>query len=159
MESFYKEDLDQLQNVNPPNSLAHIHLAALLKHRFNMTSFSLKEQRSSPSGRSLPATGTACVLSHSVVTDSLWPHAHQAPLSMGFPRQEYCSGLPCPPPGNLPKPGTESTSPVSPVLAGNPLPPSHLKPLGTPYLYPEYPTWWLLKVHLFPALRACFQLA
>lgn len=71
MESFYKEDLDQLQNVNPSNSLGRIHLAALLKHRFNVTSFSLKEQRSSPSGRSLTATGTACVLSHSVVSDSL----------------------------------------------------------------------------------------
>ena len=49
-------------------------------------------------------------------------------------------GLPCPPPETLPKPGTEPTSPVSPVLAGNSLPLSHLKPLGMPYLYPEYPT-------------------
>ena len=40
---------------------------------------------------------------------------HQAPLSMGFPRQEYWSGLPCPSPGDLPDPGME---PVSPVLAG-----------------------------------------
>ena len=158
MESFHKEDLDQLQNVNPSSSLARIHLAARLKHRFNTTSFSLKAKEQSI--RQEPACyWTACVLSHSVVTDSLWPHAHQAPLSTGFPRQEYCSGLPCPPPGNLPKPGTESTSPVSPVPAGNPLPPTHLKPLGTPYLYPEYPAWWLLKAHLFPALRACFQLA
>ena len=31
--------------------------------------------------------------------------AHQAPLSMGFSRQEYWSGLPCPPPGDLPDPG------------------------------------------------------
>ena len=31
-----------------------------------------------------------------------WTVAHQAPLSMGFPRQEYWSGLPCPPPGDLP---------------------------------------------------------
>ena len=34
-----------------------------------------------------------------------WTVAHQAPLSMGFHRQEYWSGLPCPPPGNLPDPG------------------------------------------------------
>ena len=34
--------------------------------------------------------------------------AHQAPLSMGFSRQEYWSGLPCPPPGDLPYPGIES---------------------------------------------------
>ena len=41
--------------------------------------------------------------------------AHQAPLSMGFSRQEYWSGLPCPPPGDLPDPGIE---PASPSLAG-----------------------------------------
>ena len=37
--------------------------------------------------------------------------AHQAPLSMGFSRQECWSGLPCPPPGDLPDPGTEPGSP------------------------------------------------
>jgi len=36
----------------------------------------------------------------------------QAPLSMGFSRQEYWSGLPCPPPGDLPHPGIESRSPT-----------------------------------------------
>ena len=41
--------------------------------------------------------------------------AHQAPLSMGFPRQEYWSGVPFPPPGDLPKSGIK---PVSPALAG-----------------------------------------
>ena len=44
--------------------------------------------------------------------------AHQAPLSMGFSRQEYWSGLPCPPPGDLPNPGTEPTPLMSPALAG-----------------------------------------
>ena len=50
----------------------------------------------------------------SVVSDSvtLWNRAHQAPLSMGFSRQEYWSGLPCPPPGNLPNPGIEPRSPT-----------------------------------------------
>ena len=42
----------------------------------------------------------------------------QAPLSMGFSRQEYWSGLPCPPPGALPGPGMESMSLMSPALAG-----------------------------------------
>ena len=42
----------------------------------------------------------------------------QAPLSMGFSRQENWSGLPCPPPGNLPDPGIESISLTSPALAG-----------------------------------------
>ena len=41
-----------------------------------------------------------------------WTVAHQAPLSMGFSRQEYWSGLPCPPLGNLPDPGIEPTSPA-----------------------------------------------
>ena len=43
--------------------------------------------------------------------------ACQAPLSMGFPRQEYWSGLPCPPPGDLPKPGIKLPSLLSPALA------------------------------------------
>ena len=42
----------------------------------------------------------------------------QAPLSMGFFRQEYCSGLPCHPLGALPNPGIEPTSLTSPASAG-----------------------------------------
>ena len=42
-----------------------------------------------------------------------WTIAHQVPPSMGFSRQEYWSGLPCPPPGNLPDPGIEPRSPPS----------------------------------------------
>ena len=42
-----------------------------------------------------------------------WTVAHQVPLSMGFSRQEYWSGLPCPPPGGLPDPGILPASPVS----------------------------------------------
>ena len=42
---------------------------------------------------------------------TLWTIAWQAPLSMGFSRQGYQSGLPCPPPGNLPNPGIELRSP------------------------------------------------
>ena len=44
--------------------------------------------------------------------------ACQAPLSMEFSRQEYWSGLPFPPPGDLPDPGIEPKSPVAPALAG-----------------------------------------
>ena len=44
--------------------------------------------------------------------------AHQAPLSMGCSRQELWSGLPVPPPGDLPNPGIESASLMSPALAG-----------------------------------------
>ena len=48
----------------------------------------------------------------------LWTVARQAPLSMGFSRQEYWSGLPCPPPGDLPDPGIEPISLMSPALVG-----------------------------------------
>ena len=52
------------------------------------------------------------------MSDSLWPHvARQAPLSIGFSRQEYWSGLPCPSPGDLPDPGIEPMSLISPALA------------------------------------------
>ena len=47
-----------------------------------------------------------------------WTVAHQAPLSMGFSRQEYLSWLPSPTPGNRPDPGIEPTSLESPALAG-----------------------------------------
>ena len=51
-----------------------------------------------------------CVLSHFSRVQlfaTLRTKAHQAPLSMGFSMQEYCKGLPCPPPGDLPSPGIE----------------------------------------------------
>jgi len=44
--------------------------------------------------------------------------AYQAPLSMGFFRQEFWNGLPCPLPGDLPDPGIEPASLMSPVLPG-----------------------------------------
>ena len=47
-----------------------------------------------------------------------WTTACQAPLYMGFSRQEYWSGLPLPPPGNLPDPGIKPESPASPALSG-----------------------------------------
>ena len=47
-----------------------------------------------------------------------WILAHQAPLSMGFSRQEYWSGLSFPPPVDLPNPGIKLTFLMSPVLAG-----------------------------------------
>ena len=48
---------------------------------------------------------------------TLWTVAHQAPLPMGFSRQEYWSRLPCPPPGDLPKPGIKPMSLTFPALA------------------------------------------
>ena len=51
-------------------------------------------------------------------SETLWTVAHQAPLSMGFSRQEFWSGLPCCLPGDLPDPGIELASLMSPALAG-----------------------------------------
>ena len=72
------------------------------------------------------------VFSYSVVSDSFetpWPAGHQAPLSMGFPRQEYWSGLPFLPPGHLPHSGIEPKSPELPVRQEDSLLLSHP---GTP---------------------------
>ena len=49
---------------------------------------------------------------------TLWTVALQAPLSVGLSRQKYWSGLPFPPPGDLPDPGIEPTSLIFPALAG-----------------------------------------
>ena len=54
-------------------------------------------------------------LSRAQLFATLWTVAFQTPLSKGFSRQEYWSGLPCPPPGDLPDPGIE---PASLTLAG-----------------------------------------
>ena len=59
-------------------------------------------------------SSSCCLVTKSCLT----PVAHQAPLSMGFPRQEYRSGLPFPPPGDLPDPGIKLMSLVSPSSTG-----------------------------------------
>ena len=66
-----------------------------------------------------------CMLSqfkHVWLFVTLWVVAHQAPLSMAFSRQEYCSGLSCPPAGGLSDPGTEPVSLMSPALHADSLP-------------------------------------
>ena len=70
----------------------------------------------------------------SVMSDSAtsWTVAHQAPLSMGFSQQEYWSGLPCPPPGDLSDPGIK---PRSPALQADSLPLSHQ---GTPIICHQF---------------------
>ena len=57
------------------------------------------------------------MLSHVQLFTTTWTVASQAPLFMEFSRQEYWSGLPFPPPGDLPDPGIEPTSLASPALA------------------------------------------
>ena len=69
--------------------------------------------------RTLP--DCVCTLSHLSpvrLFANPWSVARQAPLSMGFSKQEYWSGLPCPPPGDLPDPGIKPRSFMSPALAG-----------------------------------------
>ena len=67
-----------------------------------------------------------------------WTIPHQTPLSMGFSRQEYWSGLPFPPPGDLPNPGIEPVSHVSPALQADSL--------------PDEPLWKPLLVNVKPGL-------
>ena len=57
-------------------------------------------------------------LSHILVFVTPWTVAHQAPLSIGFPRQEHWNGLPFPSPGDFPNPGIKLESPAAPALAG-----------------------------------------
>ena len=73
-----------------------------------------------------------CVLSHLNCVwlfANLWTEALQAPLSMGFSRQEHWRGLPSPPPGDLPNPGIEPASPAAPSLQPGSL---LLNPQGSP---------------------------
>ena len=83
-----------------------------------------------------------------------WTVAYQAPLSMGFSRQEYWSGLPFPSPGDLPDPGIEPGSPVlqADVLPSEPII-NHQKccwitePVPTPHGPPillSFMSWFLL---------------
>ena len=66
---------------------------------------------------------------------TLWTVAYQVPLSMGFSRQDYLNGLPCPPPGDLPDPGIEPVSPVTPALQVDSL---LLSQRGSPNKYAVY---------------------
>ena len=82
-------------------------------------------------------SSTVCVLSRLVVSDFVtpWTVAWQSPLSMEFSRQEYWSGLPCPPPWDLPNPGIE---PRSPALQADSLPSD---PQGMPVFHWEEGNW------------------
>ena len=92
-------------------------LKSLLQHHSPKASFfSAHSFHIEPSG-----SICACVISHfSRARLFVTPLtvAHQAPLSVGFSRQEYLSGLPCSPPGDLPDSGAGPASLLSPALAG-----------------------------------------
>ena len=61
-----------------------------------------------------------CVFSHSVMSNSVtpWTVAHQAPLPVDFSRQEYWHRMSFSAPGDLPNPGIELASPVTPAVTG-----------------------------------------
>ena len=96
-------------------------------------------------------------LSHVRLFVTPWTVARQAPLSMGFSRQEHWSGLPCPPPGDLPKPGTEPTSLSLLHWQSGSLP---LAPLGSTCYLPKLVTWARLHFihhHLFQTSHSAGQ--
>ena len=72
-----------------------------------------------PEGVRLLSAGRGLVTKLCLTLVTPWTVARQAPLSMGFSRQEYWSGLPFPSPGDLPDPGIE---PRSPALQADSLP-------------------------------------
>ena len=73
-------------------------------------------------GMLLYCLGMLSCFSHVQLFAALWTVAHQASLSMGFSRQEYWSGLPYPPPGDLPDPEIKAMFPASPALQKDSLP-------------------------------------
>ena len=72
------------------------------------------------------------------------PMVCQAPLSMRFLRQEYWNGLPCSPPGDLPDPGIEPASLMSPALAGG--------------FFTTSATWEILYLHMVMYMLQCYSL-
>ena len=91
-------------------------------------------------------------LSHVRLFATPWTVTHQALLSVGFPRQKYWTGLPCPPPGDLPDLGIESSSPASPDLEDGFF---TTEPLGKSGLLSAYYQqnlrhilWWCISVTL-----------
>ena len=97
------------------------------------------------SGSETDSSGYECLLSsfsHVQFFVTLGTIAHQALLSMGFPKQEYWSGLPCPPPRDLPNPGIELASPVSFALQAVSLPLDHLVNPASGHVKPQnIPPW------------------
>ena len=81
-----------------------------------------------------------------------WTVAHQAPLSLGFSRQEYCSGLPVPPLGDLPDSGIKPESSETPALPVGSLPLSH------PISKNRKARNWLLGGFLLYLINICWSL-
>ena len=77
-------------------------------------------------------------LGYYVFTVTPWTVANQAPLAMGFSRQEYWSGFPSPPPRDFSDLGIEPASLTSPTLASGFFTPAAAKSLQSPLAPPEF---------------------
>ena len=94
-----RHDWNDLPPVPVPLKRSHRHILPLRNGDYE------QDDRSFPS-----LSPHVCMLSHFNhvwLFAALWTIACQAPLSMGFSRQKYCSGLPCPPLGDFPNPGIQ----------------------------------------------------
>ena len=105
----------------------------------------------------MEAINQCCVLSRFSCVQLFatpWTVAHQTSLSMGFPRQEYWSGLPCPPPGDLPDAGICPTQGSNPCLLGLLHWPASSLPLAPPGK-PKPMLLLLLLLSHFSCVRLC----
>ena len=87
------------------------------------------------------------MLSHVQLVVTPWTVAHQAPLSLGFSRQEYWSGLPFPSPGDLPDPGIEPGSLVMTGRFFTTAPPTKKKKKTKPHNLNSPGLWTLVGFH------------
>ena len=92
----------------------------------------------------------ACILNRVQHFATPWTVACQAPLSMEFSRQEYWSGLPCPPPGDPPNSGIKSASLAFPALTGKFF---TTMPPGKPLIWILYAKFFVKKKRDGPSYR------
>ena len=93
-------------------------------------------------------------MSDTVVTP--WTIVHEAPLSMGFSRQEYWSGLPFLSPGDIPNPGIKPVSPAFPALKVDSLPLSHMaSETSSKEFFPASSSAWCLPANFGLKIHYC----
>ena len=124
-----------------------------------------KHVKSSSSGRSYIILNAKrnklkvlAVLSHSAMSDSSWPHGLQTARLLcpwGFSRQEYWSGLPCPPPGDLPNSGIEPRSPALQVDSLPFAPPGKPKLKVRLYVKNKLGYFWMTKLFRSAFMETC----
>ena len=138
----------------------NVYVSGLLSQFFHTLSFPLCIHKS----LLYVCISGACMLSHFscvLLFVTPWTVACQAPLSVRVSRQEYWSGLPCPPPEDLPNPGIKPTSVMSPALQGDSL---LLAPPGKPlhlHCCPinRFISTNLSGFHIYALIYICFSLS